>query len=448
MPPLTKGSERRVFLFLQGPHGPFFNALARVLRKTGAEVRRVGFNAGDRAFWFDRASYIPFTDRPEQWPESFRGLTETLGVTDLVLYGDARPIHAQAIKIASERNITVHVFEEGYLRPWWVTYERMGSNGNSRLMSLTIPQMEQALERSDTQDPPPPSHWGDMRQHIFYGALYHWFLLFLNQRYRNFQRHRELPVSKEFTLYFKRLMLMPFHRLQRRWATFRARRSGMPYHLVLLQLGHDSSVQSHSDYSNMSEFLEQAIKGFADGAPRHHQLVIKEHPLENHREPLNRRTRQIANAHGVGDRVHYVPGGKLARLLNEANSAVTINSTAGQQVLWRGIPLRSFGRSVYNKPEFISGQTFAQFFGNPTPPDTAAYQAYRQFLLKTCQVPGGFYSRRGRRQLLRRVTDMLLAQCDPYETLLPGNAAQTPQLKIVEGNKRLDAGSQRNDKLT
>lgn len=43
----------RVFLFLQGPHGPFFHALAKMLRVAGARVWRVGFNAGDRAFWFD-----------------------------------------------------------------------------------------------------------------------------------------------------------------------------------------------------------------------------------------------------------------------------------------------------------------------------------------------------------------------------------------------------------
>ena len=51
--------EKRVFLFLQGPHGPFFNRLGKMLRLTGADVWRVGFNAGDRAFWFHPASYIP-----------------------------------------------------------------------------------------------------------------------------------------------------------------------------------------------------------------------------------------------------------------------------------------------------------------------------------------------------------------------------------------------------
>ncbi len=432
MIPLANSPNRRVFLFLQGPHGPFFNALGRMLRAAGAQVWRVGFNAGDQAFWGDKSSYIPYRGAPVDWPETFSDLLAHHGVTDIVLYGDTRPVHARAIEIANARRITVHVFEEGYLRPWWVTYERSGSNGNSRLMKLDVAQMQTALAQSEGHAPPPPSHWGDMRQHIFYGALYHWFVLFLNRRYQKFRPHRELPVSKEFRLYFKRLSLMPIHRLQRGWATAQVRWSGFPYHLVLLQLGHDSSVQYHSDFSCMSEFLELVIAGFAKGAPAHHHLVIKEHPLENHREPLRLRARQLAAQHGITNRIHYVPGGKLARLLDDAKSAVTVNSTAGQQVLWRGIPLRIFGQSVYDKPEFVSRQSIEAFFAQPDAPGGKAYRAYRQFLLETCQVPGGFYSRRGRRQLLRRAADMMLSAQDPYQGLLSDKEATTPQLRVVE----------------
>ena len=56
---------RRAFLFLQGPHGPFFHQLATMLRRTRADVWRVGFNAGDRAFWPDGARYIAFRGQAE-----------------------------------------------------------------------------------------------------------------------------------------------------------------------------------------------------------------------------------------------------------------------------------------------------------------------------------------------------------------------------------------------
>jgi capsular polysaccharide export protein len=326
-------------------------------------VVRVGFNAGDHAFWRDKASYVPFTGQPQEWPEFLCTLLDQRRITDIVLYGDTRPIHAAAVVAARARGLTVHVFEEGYLRPFWVTYERGGANGHSRLMELDVAQMQEALARCDLETPLPPAHWGDMRQHIFYGALYHGFVMFLNQGYRNFRPHRALTVTKEFRLYLKRLLLMPVQALERRLAEWRIRNGGFPYHLALLQLEHDSAFQMHSPFASMGEFLAEVIRGFAEGAPRHHHLVIKAHPLEDGRAQVRRTLRRLAREHGIADRVHYVRGGKLAQLLNEARSAVTVNSTAGQQVLWRGIPLRIFGRAVYGKPEFVSEQPLAEFFG-------------------------------------------------------------------------------------
>jgi capsular polysaccharide export protein len=424
--------QARVFLFLQGPHGPFFNRLGAMLRKTGAEVWRVGFNAGDRAFWFHPKSYIPFRGTQADWPSAFSRLADTHKVTDIVLYGDVRQIHAQAVAEAQRRGITVHVFEEGYMRPYWVTYERGGSNGHSRLMQMSVAEMQKALELSDMEAPLPPAHWGDMRQHIFYGALYHWFVMFRNGDYRNFRPHRGVTVYQEFLLYLRRLTLMPLSWADRRIATARIRLGGFPYHLCLMQLEHDSSFQKHSPFSTMPEFIALVIAGFAEGAPGHHHLVFKAHPLEDGRVNTRRAIREAARAHGVAERVHYVRGGKLAQLLNDARSAVTVNSTAAQQVLWRGIPLKVFGDAVYAKPEFVSTQPLPEFFAHPTRPDNKAYKDYRRYLLETSQLPGGFYSARGRRQLLRQVVDMMLAPDDPYDALSRGTAAPRQQLRLVQ----------------
>jgi capsular polysaccharide export protein len=423
--------QPRVFLFLQGPHGPFFDRLGRMMRLAGAEVWRVGFNAGDAAFWRDPDRFIPFTEPQEQWAARFSTLVEEKRVTDIVLYGDTRPIHAQAVEEAKRRGITVHVFEEGYMRPYWVTYERGGSNGHSRLMQMSVADMQEALRLSDMEAPLPPAHWGDMRHHMFYGALYHWFVMFRNGAYRNFRPHRSLSVTREFLLYVKRLATMPATWADRVLATGRIRRGGFPYHLVLMQLEHDSSFQMHSPFSTMPEFVEEVMEGFARGAPGHHHLVFKAHPLEDGRVNLRQAIRASAQRHGLAGRVHYVRGGKLAGLLSDARTAVTVNSTAGQQVLWRGIALRVFGAAVYAKPEFVSEQPLEAFFQAPQRPDNRAYKDYRRYLLETSQLPGSFYSARGRRQLLRQVVDMMLASDDPYDALLLGTAAPRQQLRVV-----------------
>lgn len=425
----TTGEGRR-FLFLQGPHGPFFRDLGAMLRRTGAEVRRIGFNRGDQAYW-GREGYVPYSGTPEEWPAAIAEEFAGQGTTDLVLYGDTRFIHAEAVRQAHARGITVHVFEEGYLRPWWVTYERGGANGHSRLMELSIPQMRQALENCETDLIDAPAHWGDMRQHVYYGFAYHARILLANGAYKGFRPHRALNVVQEFRLHLNRLVMMPFHAIERRLATWRVRTGGFPYHLALLQLEHDASFQQHSPFRTMTEFLEVAIKGFAEGAPRHHHLVFKAHPLEDGRTKLKADIARIATALGVADRVHFIRGGKLAGLLNHARSAVTVNSTAAQQVLWRGMPLKVFGAAVYDKPEFVSTQPLPEFFAHPTRPDLRAYRDYRRFLLETSQLPGGFYSAAGRRQLLRQVVDLILSPEDPYSALIAGRAAPRQHLRLV-----------------
>lgn len=422
------------FLFLQGPHGPFFDALAAMLRSAGAKTSRVGFNRGDQAFWSEHASFIPFLEKHDAWPRVLADILTRRKITDIVLYGDTRAIHAEAVKQAKAAGLRVHVFEEGYLRPYWVTYERGGSNGNSRLMDKTIAQMRQELDGLDLDLPDAPTRWGDMRHHVFYGALYHAFVMFANRRYANFRPHRALSVTQEFRLYFKRLLSLPFTALYRRIKTRRIRNGGYPYHLALLQLEHDSAFVNHSPFNSMAEFLDLCITGFAKGAPKHHHLVFKGHPLEIGKSSLRRTITRLAKTHGVAGRVHYVPGGKLAGIMNDARTAITVNSTAGQQALWRGLPTKVFGDAVYAKPDFVSTQPIETFYDAPTRPDSRAYRDFRHYLLETSQITGGFYSRKGRQQLLRQVADMVLAPRDPYDALKAGDATPRQQLRLVNMN--------------
>ena len=427
--PPGDGRGRR-FLLLQGPHGPFLSQLARHLRDAGAAVTRVGFNAGDRMMWRG-PGYVPFRAPQDEWAGFVADLMAREGITDLVLYGDVRRVHAEAVEAARARGATVHVFEEGYMRPYWVSYERGGSNGHSRLMDTSVADMRAALAASELDSPETPGHWGDMRQHVFWGAAYHGAVLLANRGYRAFRPHRELTVAQETRLYVRRLLGMPVAAARRFAATRAIKWGGWPYHLVLLQLAHDASLTAHSGFASQAEFVDLVTRGFSEGAPRHHRLVFKAHPLEDGRAAVRAAIRAAARRHGVEGRVHYVRGGKLAALLDDARSAVTVNSTAGQQVLWRGLPLKTFGAAVYDKPEFVSTQPLPEFFARPDRPDSRAYKDYRRYLLETSQVAGGFYSARGRRQLLRQVVDMILAPEDPYDALAQGHASPRQQLRVV-----------------
>ena len=55
----NRGNQNRAFLFLQGPHGPFFAHLAKMLNATGAACFKVGFNRGDQFFLVQRKDIYP-----------------------------------------------------------------------------------------------------------------------------------------------------------------------------------------------------------------------------------------------------------------------------------------------------------------------------------------------------------------------------------------------------
>ncbi len=421
----------RCFLFLQGPHGPFFSSLAKQLTRAGSRVLRLGFNRGDAVFW-RRPGYVAFRDAPERLDEHLTDLIDKKGITDLVCYGSSRPVHRTALAVAERNGLVPHVFEEGYLRPYWVTYERGGANAASPATGFSLAEMARALENGSPALNEAPDRWGDMRAHMFWGAAYHAVLLAGTKGYPGFRPHRAPDFRREFVLHVQKLLGTPGRALLRGIATSRVRFGGFPYHLVLLQLAHDANFLDHGPFPNQASFLETVFKGFAEGAPRHHHIVLKAHPLEDGREPLRPLIHGLTRKYAMEGRVHFLSGGKLARLLDTARTAVTVNSTAAEQALWRALPLRAFGNAVYNRPEFVSHQTLPDFFRDPIPPDRDAYLTYRAFLLATSQVPGGFYGALSRRKLLRQMPDLMLAATSPYDRILQKPAATATQhLSVV-----------------
>ena len=77
----------------------------------------------------------------------------------------------------------------------------------------------------------------------------------------------------------------------------------------------------------------------------------------------------------------------------------------------------------------MSDQSLDEFLVRPDPPDTRRYRDYRNYLLDTCQVPGGFYAARSRAHALRLVVDMMLDPDDPYAALEGGRARNRQQME-------------------
>ena len=431
----------RVFLFLQGPHGPLFRRLAARLAAAGAGVRRIAFNPGDEAEWAGAGPLERYLGPPGAYPDWLAHQLEIHRVTDIVLYGDSRPEHAGAIEVARPRGVLCHCLEEGYLRPHRVTYERWGNNGNSPLHGISLARMAGAVGRAAPPSGGRHDGWGTHRPHLWHSALYHLRLLLPSRRYGRHRSRRELTLWRELGHYLGRLAGLPLRHVVQGLRARRLLASGRSYHLALLQLSFDASMQAHSDYRNSAQFVADCIGAFARGAARDDFLVFKSHPFEDGRERLGRVIAATASRLGVDQRVLFIDGGPtLTALLDGARSAVTVNSTAAQQALWRGLPVAALGRAVYAKPGLVSNQSLAAFFAGPRRPDQQAYWQFRRFLAETSQLIGSFYSRPGIAALLETLPAAMLSPVDAYDRVLaaaPVDAPATPPVAPLAASRPL-----------
>lgn len=396
----------RHYLMLQGPCGPFFRRLQNSLAKQGQHCTRIVFNGGDLVdarFGNSLVYRRSFAD----WPAWVKAVALRLGVTDLILYGDCRPYHRVAMTQLKALGIRVHVLEEGYLRPNWVTCEPNGVNGNSVFAELELDE----FGGSDIERPAPAGELQIKGTHVRYmlaGFIYYWWTLMLTAAFPRYISHRDLHNVGEAALWLVRILSWPVRRSRAERAMQTIDRLGKPVHLVLLQLNGDSQIKEHSRFSSVRHFVEYCVAEFAAARTSGQLLVFKNHPLDNGVINLARLVREEALKHQLQDRVFFVETGKLVPLLEKSISVTAINSTACHQSLRRGIPTMVLGKAVFNHPQIVPHMRLTDFFRLRPSKDTAHYEKLVNLLRHTCQFNGGFYSRQGRSALLPALTGMLI----------------------------------------
>ena len=120
--------ENKNILLLQGPMGFFFNKLYKYFSISN-KIFQIGFNKGDEFFSYG-VNYYPFTHEQSKWYSYFKKFLEYNSIDIVFLFGDCRYYHRVALECASETGLEIYVFEEGYIRPNYITLEKNGVNGD------------------------------------------------------------------------------------------------------------------------------------------------------------------------------------------------------------------------------------------------------------------------------------------------------------------------------
>lgn len=387
--PVNELLDTQKVMLLQGPMGSFFKNLAVWLKSQSIECYKVNFSAGDWLFYHGENTYN-YRGKLSTFGDWLAHKCQELGIEALVCFGDCRFYHVEAQKIAQQLDIKFLVFEEGYIRPNYLTLESGGVNEFSKIKEKFI-QYQSSLVLYERPDSPIEvnSSYSKLVKSacLFYLMWVLFFWLF------PFYRHHRLisPLAELF--YWARSFIRRAINYQIEPHRFLniIKKYDKHYYVVALQVHNDSQVRVHSDYEDVKDFIVEVLASFSKHSLPDQHLVFKHHPMDRGYRHYGHLIRTYATHLGVVNRVHYVCDVHLPTLLKHSLGLVTINSTTGLQALYHEKPVKVMGRAIYHLPRLTYQGTLDHFWRNPGRVNRLAYRHFRYILVHYSQLNGSYY---------------------------------------------------------
>ncbi len=376
-------------LLLQGPVGPFFRRFASDLKKQGANVHSINFNGGD--WLFNRQNTINFRKHPREWRRFFESLLTDLDIDIVFLFGDCRPIHVVAHQIASQYGVQIGVFEEGYVRPNFITLEKNGVNDHSSAAREAQFYYSQKAIPTHKEKQVGYAFWHMM----LWAFLYYTCSILLKPFFWHYRHHRSMHVMEGY-IWVRSFVRKAYYRLTE-WKMEKKLTTSMSrqYFLLPLQVYNDAQIHTHSDFATVETFIRFVVTSFAKNAPIGTHLVIKHHPMDRGYNDYSNWLQQLEFLHDLSGRVHYIHDQRLPTLLDHAIGTVVVNSTVGLSALLHGSPLKVCGRAMYDFKGLTFQGTLDEFWreAQDEKVDGKLFNSFRNYLIATTQINGNFYKR-------------------------------------------------------
>ncbi len=400
------------FLFLQGPPGPLFRSLGKQMAAHGIPVHRINLSGGDQLDWPDGA--VAFRDRFSEWPLFFDRFLREHRITDLMLFGDCRPYHVSAHGIAALRDVRIHVLEEGYLRPDWMTLELNGVNARSQLSKDKGWFLSEARRLPPEPDQSPITSSFRRRARDSY---WHYHNVAIGRlRFPHYRSHRSGSIIMEGLGWLWKFLREKHDRRQA--AAVLRTLEGKPFFVLPLQLSGDYQIRTHSSFPDMQSAAAYTIGSFATHAPSDVHLLLKAHPLDCGFFSWSRFVRRHGGKMNIEKRLHYIDGGDLDAIVSAAEGMVCVNSTSATLALARDRPVCAIGEAIYDLRGLTHQKHLDMFWSDPTPPEPGVYIAFRRVLVDRCLVRGGLASQSAVSILIDSILDRLgIPECSQSGTI-------------------------------
>lgn len=355
-------------------------------------MRRVNFCGGDLAYGRG-SNFLNYTRPFEELSSWYGDVIAHDGVTDVLMFGDCRAVHLPMHEIARAAGARVHVFEEGYVRPHWLTLERHGVNGRSLLSR--DPESYLAAQATIPPCPPGLETGYSLAERAAHDMRYRAANLVFSSYFRHYRNHRPRNGVSEYAGLALRALEGRRHRSRALAVTEELLSSRRPYYLFPLQLNSDAQIVVHSPFGGVRDSISTAIRSFAAHAPSDALLVIKNHPLDTGLIDYRRYARMLAHECDMAERLHFIDAGHLPTLLEHARGVVVVNSTVGLSALHHNKPLITLGSAIYNMAGLTWQGSLDEFWMNGKAPDEHLYHAFLSYVVHRTQINGDFYTKSG-----------------------------------------------------
>ena len=384
--------QNKNILFLQGPIGSFFKNLDLHFRSRGATTFKITLNAADWLF-SNKDNTYPFKGKRDEWLHFIESFLKEKKIDKIFLFGDCRFYQSHAISVAMRLDVEVFVFEEGYIRPDFVTMERYGVNNFSKISR--DPQFYTALEDDYLKTPDILPAYPKYRRMAFSAILYYLASHFFAFRYPHYVHHREPSAVKEFFWWWRNVFRKVKYRFTEK--DLLSKLTGelsKKYYFVPLQTYNDFQIREHSGFDTIEDFITEVLHTYARNAAEETFLVIKHHPLDRGRKNYETFIAALTHELGISERVMVIHDLHLPTCLQNAIGTVTINSTVGLSSLFHHTPTITLGDAIYDIIGLTSqGMSLDDFWENYVVPDDVLLHKFRSYLIQTTQLNGSFYGR-------------------------------------------------------